>query len=98
MQSKGHTTLLAVLFAIAVPRVIELVYALGIERNKPQSVRDEFIGENRGVDLNFDQIDGDCGHLCLDYSAYGVGEGEVCLGEREVDARAIGLESIAQRQ
>lgn len=68
----------AVLFAVAVARVVELVDARGIERNETESMSDELIGENGTVHLDFDEIDGDGRDFGLDHAAKGVGEGEIC--------------------
>ena len=46
----------------------------------------EFIGEHRGVDFDFDEIDGHGWDFSKDSSAERVREGEVYVVKREVDA------------
>lgn len=40
---------------------------------------DEFIGENRVVDFDFDEVNGDGRYFGLNYVVEGVCEGEVCF-------------------
>ena len=56
---------------------------------------DELVSQHGAVRLDFDQIDGDCRHFCLDDSSQGIGKGEVRLGELEIDVRVIGLSRIS---
>lgn len=77
MKRKADRAVLAVLFAVAVTGVVEFVDAFGVERNKAQSVCDELVGQDRAVDLDFYQVDGDCRYFSLDDSPQGVGEWQV---------------------
>ena len=51
----------------------------------------ELIGENGGVDFDFDQIDGHGRNFSEDGSAERVREGEVYVAKGEVDAVGGGL-------
>lgn len=55
-------------------------------------MRDEFVGENGGVGFNFNEVDGHSWNFGEDDAADGVGEGEVDIGEFEVDAEVVILE------
>lgn len=77
MKRKADGAVLAVLFAVAVSGVVEFVDALGVEGNKAQSMCDELVGQDRAVDLDFYQVDGDCRYFSLDDSPQGVGEWQV---------------------
>lgn len=48
-------------------------------------MRDEFVGENRSVGFYFYNVDSERRHFGEDGAAEGVGEGEVNVGEFEVD-------------
>lgn len=79
VQGEGDAALLAVLLAVAVARVVELVDAARVERDEAEAVRDELIGEDRAVDFDFDKVDGERGDFGLDDSAERIGKGDVCL-------------------
>lgn len=52
---------------------------------------DEFVGEDGGVGFDFDEVDGHGRDFGEDGPAEGVGEGEVCVGEGEIDEVGAGL-------
>lgn len=91
MQGKLHATVVAVLLTVAVSGVEKAVDVLGLERNQPQTVGDEFVSEDGRVGFDFDQVDGDHRDLSLDNATQRVGEGEVAVGEVEVDVDVVGL-------
>lgn len=71
--------MLAVLFAVAVARVVQVGNVLRVKGDETQSVGDEFIGEDGAVNFDFDQVYGNCRDFGLDYSSEGVCKGKVCL-------------------
>ena len=75
VERQRDAALLAVLFAVAVARVVEVADALGVQWDQAQAVGDEFVGKYGCVDLDFDQVDGNRGHFGLDDSPQGVGKG-----------------------
>lgn len=55
MEGKRDGAALAVLVADAVARVDELVVDVGgVEGDETESVREEFVGDDGGVDFDFD--------------------------------------------
>lgn len=79
VQGQRHAALFAVLLAVAVSRVVELVDAARVERDEAETVRDEFVGEDGAVGLDFDEVDGERGDFGLDDSAERICKGNVCL-------------------
>lgn len=55
----------------------------------------EFVGEDGGVAVDFDEVDGEGGDFGKHYAAEGVGEGEGGVLEDKVDGCAVGLEGGA---
>ena len=86
-----HGTVLTVLVAVAVAGVEDVLDLLGGERDETEAVRDEFIGEHGGVGFDFDEVDRHGGYFGEDGPPEGVGEGEVCVGEGEVNEVCAGL-------
>ena len=85
MQSQCDTAVFAVLFAVAVAGVVELVDSLAVEGNESQSVRNEFVGKNGCVGFDLDKVNSDGWHLGLDNSSQPISEREVRPGQLEVD-------------
>ncbi len=56
----------------------------------------EFIGEDGGVCSDFYEVDGDGRYLGEHGAAEGVGEGEGCVGENEVDGGFVRLQMNCQ--
>ena len=78
--------------AVAVASVLQvLVAVLCVERDHTQAVGEEFIGENGGIALDLDNVEGEGGHFGQDRAAEGVGEGEVDGAESEVDTVRLRL-------
>ncbi len=62
-----------------------------IQRDETEAMGDELVGENRGVDFDFNKIDGHGWDFSKDCSADGVGEGNVYVAKGEVDVIGGGL-------
>jgi hypothetical protein len=77
MEREGHAASLAVLFAIAVPRVLHIVHVFRNQRDETKSMAKEFVGKDRSISLNLYQVDGHGGNLGQDDTSDGVREGEV---------------------
>lgn len=93
VEGQGDGAAGAVRLALAVARVLDvLVAVLGVERDQAETVREELVGQDGGVGLDLDQVDGHRGHLGQDGAAEGVGEGEVDGAELKVDAVGLRLE------
>ena len=52
---------------------------------------DKFVGKDRGVGFDFDEVDRHGGDFSEDGTAEGVGESEVGVGECKVDEVWVGL-------
>ena len=59
-------------------------------------MRDELIGQDGGVGFDFDEVDGHGWDFGEDDTADGVGEGEVDVGELEVDAKVVVLRIVLE--
>ena len=57
MQRKGDGAMFAILVAVAVAREGKIVNAFGSKGNETEAVGDEFVGEDRGVGFDFDEVD-----------------------------------------
>lgn len=57
-------------------------------------MRDELVSEDTGVGFDFDKVDGHGRDFGKDNAADGVGEGEVNVGEFEVDAEVVILHVV----
>lgn len=69
MQIEGHTASSTVLVAVTIARVRHLLETAGVERDQPQAVGDELVGQHRRVDVEVDQVNGDSGNFGLDDTA-----------------------------
>jgi len=58
-------------------------------------VGDELVGQDRGIHLDLDDIDGEGGHLGLDDAPNRVGEGEVGFRHVEVHLELAGLWQVS---
>ena len=92
MERKGDAAVLAVLLAVAVAGVEDVVDLFGIEGDEAEAVGDELVGEDGCVGFDFDKVDGHGGHFGEDDAPEGVGEGEVDVAEGEVHMVSAGLE------
>lgn len=59
-------------------------------------MRDEFVGEDGGVGFDFDEVNGHGWDFGEDDATDGVGEGEVDVGELEVDAEVVVLGRVSR--
>ena len=87
----GDGAVFAILVAIAVSGVEDVFYLAGIQRNEAEAVGNKFICENGSVDFDLNKIDSHGRDFGKDSPAEGVGEGEVYVGEGEVDVIGGGL-------
>lgn len=59
MQRQRHTASCAVVLAVAVARVLDvLVAVLGVQRDETETVREKLVREDRGVGFDLNQVDG----------------------------------------
>lgn len=79
VEGQRDATVLAVLFAVTVTGEVEFVYTLCVQRDETQSMGDKFVGKDRAVYFDLDQINSDRGNFGLDDSPYRVGEGQIRL-------------------
>ena len=63
----------------------------GIERDETETMGNEFVGENRSVDFDFNKVNGHSRDFSEDGSAERVGKGEIYVTEGEVDVVRGGL-------
>jgi hypothetical protein len=80
-----------VILAVAVSCVIQVIAAVGVERDHSQAVCEHFVREDGGVAFDFDDVQGQGGHFSEDHAAEGVGKCEVHGAESEVNAEGLGL-------
>lgn len=73
-QGDPDAAVVAVLLAVAVPRVEQAAGVFRIEGDEAQAVGDEFVGEDGCVRLDLDNVDGDCRDFGLDDAPYRVGK------------------------
>jgi len=92
VEAETNAACVAVLVAVAVSRVPEVLNILGHEGDETETVGDELVGEDGAVDFDLDEVDGEGGDFGLDYAADGVCEGEVGACHFEIYSRAAGLE------
>lgn len=92
MERELHAAVFAVLFAVAVAGIEEVLDTLGVEWDKTKTVGDEFVSKNRAVAFNLDQVDGDGWDLGQHDAAQRVGERDVGILEFELDADRVGLD------
>lgn len=98
MQCERDAAVRAAFLAVAVARVLDVLVAVfRVEGNEAQSVGEEFVGEDRGVLFDFDQVDGHRWDFGEDDSAEGVGEGEIDGAEFEIHAVWLGLGQAHQQ-
>lgn len=91
VEGKLDAAELAVLLAFAVTGIDNIVGILRVERDQPQSVCDELIGQNTAVLLDFDQVNSDGRDFSEDDSTQRVREGKLNIGKIEVDVEVIRL-------
>ena len=84
-ERQGDAALIAVALALAVARVLQLLGVFGVQGDEAKAVDRELIGEDGGVGIDLDEIDGYRGNLRQDDAPQGVGEGEVHVPQGEVD-------------
>lgn len=92
VKVEGHTAMLAVFVAVAVPRIQKLLDTFGVEWDQTQAVGNEFVGQNGAVSLDLDKIDGNRGNLGKHDATKGVGETELGVGELKLDSSVVRLE------
>lgn len=91
MQSEGDAAILTVLVAVAVAGVEHVFDLFGVERNETEAVGDEFIGENRGISFDLDEINGHGGYFGEHGAAQRVGKSKVDVAEGEVHMTSCSL-------
>lgn len=94
VKSQGHRTPLAMLLAVAVARVVEMLDAFSIEWDQAQTVGDELVSQYGAILFDLDQIDSDCGDLGEHNTPQGVGKRDISVGKFELDAHRVGLARI----
>lgn len=87
IEDDGAALALAAAFAVAVVQHVGVAVA-GVERDEPQAVGDEFVGEDGRVAQDLDLIDAHGGDFGEDGAAEGVRDAEGGGLEDEVDAVA----------
>jgi len=80
------------LLALTVAGVVDISDVLGVEGHETKAVGQELVGEDGGVRFDFDEIDGHDWDFGENDAAEGVGEGEIDVGELEVDLEVVCLE------
>lgn len=98
VQGQRDAAQLAVLVALAVARVHDVVDVFGDQRDQAQAVANEFVRQHRRVGLNLDQVNRHRGHLGEDSPADGVGEGEVDVLQLEIHVLGTCLEGERERR
>ena len=84
MQCKQDATIFAVLIAFAVAGVEDVVNLFRVEGDEAEAMGDEFVGKDRGVGFDFDEVDCYGGDFSEDGAAEGISEGKVDVFKREV--------------
>lgn len=94
MQGERDAAAIAYAIAVAVARVQYIIDLLAVEWDQPQPVRDEFIGQDRGVGVEFDRGDGEGGDFGEYDTAKRIGECEVDVAQSKVDPVAGDLRGV----
>ncbi len=94
VEGELDAAVLAVVFAVALARVAQVLDPLGDQGHQAEAVRDELVGQHGVVDLDLDQVDGDGRYFSDHDAAERVGRGHIHAGELERDPLLIGLDQI----
>jgi hypothetical protein len=91
VENELDRAVLAILLAVAVTRVEHVVNVLGTKRYQPDAMGDELVGEDGGVLLDLDQVNGHGRDFAKHYASERVRKGQVDIVELKLDALLVGL-------
>lgn len=77
MQGEYDTAVFAVLLAVAIAGVEDIVNLLRVQGDKTETVGDEFVCQYGGVGFDFDKVDSHGGYFGKDDSAERIGKGQI---------------------